>query len=54
MNTHEAVFFNVISSLPMFIGIIIGELLLHFGTRPDECYDPSYNGEIMCNNSEQV
>ena len=56
MNTHEAIFFNVISSLPMFLGIVIGELLLHFSSKPEGCaeYDENWNGEITCNDPEQV
>ncbi|CAG5106592.1 Oidioi.mRNA.OKI2018_I69.chr1.g2910.t2.cds [Oikopleura dioica] len=39
MNTHEALLFNVLSSLPIFLGIVIGELLLHNIHRADDCDD---------------
>ena len=54
MNTHEAIVFNVLSSLPVFLGIFIGEAMLHID-RDCEGYDPNYNGELRpCDKPEQV
>ena len=54
MNTHEAILFNVLSSLPVFLGIFVGEAVLHIDPI---CYgfDPNYNGELRpCDKPEQV
>jgi len=53
MNTHEAIVFNVLSSLPVFVGIFIGEAMLHIDGDCDG-YDPNYNGELRpCDQPEQ-
>ena len=54
MNTHEAICFNVLASVPIFFGICVGEVLLHFSSDGCEEYDPDYNGELTCNDVEQV
>jgi hypothetical protein len=56
MNTHEALLFNVLSSLPIFIGILAGELLLHTIPKDPGCLelDPEFIAIHSCNDPEQV
>jgi len=53
MNTHEALFFNMMSSIPMFFGIVICGSVIHF-TNPPDCYDANhFESNPACHQSEQ-
>ena len=48
-----ALFFNMLSSVPMFLGIIIAGSVIHFVT-PEGCNGDNFSSNSDCHQSEQV
>ena len=48
-----ALFFNMLSSVPMFLGIIIAGSVIHFVT-PEGCNGDNFASNSDCHQSEQV